>query len=559
MQGDLNDHSTIHISWPPSVAGANYRVVMKEDGEETGKTIYVGSNTQCDLPEKLQDQKHYTIRIDHNQGPNGAFTTLMVSICLSEWYPYREPSVLLEIPPVEGATYYRFVIKDTRSDQNVIDRRAISPRLQVPISQLYSTGKYSWRAQSYKNGEWKGCGPSVRLHYAYATAKTADTQLDTNVPELLFILSIDTEGQLKRQRDPKPERVVDEHIFCKTAHGELGIHYQMDALEKRDAKGTFFVDILMAYEFGEAPTRQCIDAIMERGHDVQLHLHPTPHLCGADDPTLRDIGERWGKDYSVDAFRDALDLAYNLFYNYTGQKPIAFRNGAYHLQNDYFPILAEYGIMVDSTMYSYKNCQLNGDNKSATLPFLHPSGVLELPVGWLGVEDKNGQRRSTQFTVKYGTYGNYLIQMIQESHNIFAGHGIVPLNFILHSYSFLKDNTLADAEDLEKWNECMKAQVTPHLYPSFKRTSNHPLVFTDGIHYERLESFNALLDAVAANPAIKIVTFKDIYETYFERLKTQFPASYSVPIYYPATGEFKTSAFQAYSPSYLKQLCGQIT
>jgi hypothetical protein len=552
----MDEISSIPIHWPETVPGAVYRVVLKEDSQETGKTVYVGPKPSFNLMEKLEEDKHYTLRIEHNQGPEGAFTGAMLCVCLSTWLPYQEPTISLETAALEGALYYRFVVKNLQNHQVVIDRRTLFPRLKVPLSRFPMSAPHSWFAQSFIKGQWISCGPSQRLPFIYGTATATQEKTPRRTPELLFILSIDTEGQIKLQSTPNPQQVIPEQIFCTTPGGEVGIRYQMDMLEKRGAKGTFFIDILMAYVFGEKPTRQVIDGILERGHDVQLHLHPSPNLRGCTDPALRDIDRRWTEKACVGSFRDALDVAYGLFDAYTGQKPVAFRNGAYHLQEDYFPVLAEYGLLIDSSLYPYKNCRLKGSLKTASQPFLHPSGVLELPVGWLGIATQEDRYASTQFTAKTGTYGRYLLQMIAEAHEIFANHALVPLTFILHSYTFLKAKQTADPKHLKAWNRAMKQKMPPFFHNSLQRSVGSPLTFFDEIHHERIQFVHDLLDAVAANPHIKIVTFKEIHEKYFERLKAQAPSAHTVPVFYRELGVFRNTAFQAYSPDHLKEMCG---
>ena len=100
-----------------------------------------------------------------------------------------------------------------------------------------------------------------------------------------------------RQRNPDPKRIVDEMIFGDYgtgARGGIGLH--MDLLERYGFRGSFFVDVLMEYQFGREGLERTIDAILSRGHEVQLHVHDS-HLAWSDDPALQSLSRGLlGKD-----------------------------------------------------------------------------------------------------------------------------------------------------------------------------------------------------------------------------------------------------------------------
>ena len=557
LRTETKDNSIL-VSWKPTVPDAIYRISLKKRGEDSGKTVYKGTDPFFSVLTSSLEGKNYKLRLEHNQGPNNDFTGFMTEVCLSEWFPLTEPVKALEVTPVKGALYYRFVVENIANKQKVIDRRVISPRLQVPLSALNKAAKHRWKAEAHVDNEWQSCGPSQ----SFQMPKRAITQGGDNTAlkpksEFLFVLSVDTEGQVTMLEDPDPSQVVDKHIFGKTPQGDFGINYIMDAFDQRGAKCTFFVDVLMAYQLGESETRRCIDAIMERGHDVQLHLHPSPNLRGAPSAALRDIDARWSRSKSPDSFRDALDVAYNLFYKFTGEKPIAFRNGSYHLEDEYLQILADYKILIDSSHYVHKNCRLALETqKNLTQSYMDPSGVLQIPLGWLGIENKDESTHHTQFTLKYGAYGDSLQKMISETSSFPQGQDFLFLNFIMHSYTLLKEKPFDEAT-FEQWNMKMKKNVSPFFHKSFLNTKDSSLGFryTEGPFPERIQSFSKLLDTVADNPDIKIVTFKDIHEHYFERLKSKVRPYHPLPIYNRQKDELRFSAYPSYTANDLKQLC----
>src|SRR5262249_25083742 len=160
---------------------------------------------------------------------------------------------------------------------------------------------------------------------------------------LLLVFSIDTEGFLARQRDPNPATAVDELVFGDFGDGEgRGIGLHMDLLEHFGYRGSFFVDVLSAYQYGEEALKRAVEAILERGHEVQLHVHDE-HLRNSDDPAIHGLaGDLMAKDH--DEFLKILELGVEVFERLTGQRPIAYRAGGYRIRDEHFPALQEVGI-----------------------------------------------------------------------------------------------------------------------------------------------------------------------------------------------------------------------
>ena len=105
-------------------------------------------------------------------------------------------------------------------------------------------------------------------------------------------------------------------IACDTRDGAVGIFHQMDVLDENGLKGVFFVDPMPALVWGVAAIADVVGPVVERGHDVQLHLHPewlaiagdTNPLRGRTGRNMRDFTEgdqealiTWGRDTLVAA------------------------------------------------------------------------------------------------------------------------------------------------------------------------------------------------------------------------------------------------------------------
>ncbi|HEY2253797.1 MAG TPA: hypothetical protein VGH74_22135 [Planctomycetaceae bacterium] len=67
---------------------------------------------------------------------------------------------------------------------------------------------------------------------------------------------------------------MDVSFYGRTSRGSFGVPYQMDILDEHGLKGMFFVEALFASCVGLEPLREMVGVIRDRGHDVQLHIHP---------------------------------------------------------------------------------------------------------------------------------------------------------------------------------------------------------------------------------------------------------------------------------------------
>jgi hypothetical protein len=129
----------------------------------------------------------------------------------------------------------------------------------------------------------------------------------------------------------------------------------MDILEASGLRGTAFVEVFAAAVFGEAELGEAYRAILERGHDVQLHLHPVfryyarvrDGLLDRDQlpPTMDIIGS-----LPPETQRDLLEEGCRVFQRLLGRNPTAFRAGCYGASQDTLKALEKVGIKHDSSV-----------------------------------------------------------------------------------------------------------------------------------------------------------------------------------------------------------------
>src|SRR4051812_41145401 len=119
------------------------------------------------------------------------------------------------------------------------------------------------------------------------------------------LITIDTELSSGRQAQGlPPEENFRQSIVGATARGDFGIIWQMDCMKERGLRGVFFVDPMPALIYGPEMIERMVAAILERGHEVQIHIH-TEWLDWANDSP---VGQRKGRSISDFSLEDQVRL-----------------------------------------------------------------------------------------------------------------------------------------------------------------------------------------------------------------------------------------------------------
>jgi hypothetical protein len=186
-------------------------------------------------------------------------------------------------------------------------------------------------------------------------------------------------------------------IQCTTPDGDVGIFHQMDVFDRHGMKAVFFVDPMPALLWGKGAIADVVEPIIERGHDVQLHLHTEwLELLGPANP----LGERTGaniKDFTREEQVILLETATDLLMRAGAPRPVAFRAGNYGANDDTLRALAKVGLTHDTShppglMQGDCEIRLGEDDRRP----LRRHGVIEVPIGCIG--DALGGLRHAQLT-----------------------------------------------------------------------------------------------------------------------------------------------------------------
>lgn len=248
-----------------------------------------------------------------------------------------------------------------------------------------------------------------------------------------ILLTIDTEGP--RGSDP-----VRYQIWGDIGGGKLwGIPRIIEVLDKYDIKGLFFVDIAEAWHFGDEKISEVINYIINRGHDVGVHIHPH-HMPNENRQFL------W--EYSKEEQKDIITKCTNKYIEFTGKSPKSFRAGKYGANRDTLDILSELGYMYDfSEFYSQKWCKINPE-----IAYILPQrykGLVEFPVSiYKSLEIPGIYRRFDKLEITLSVSElKYVLNKYLKTDNDEV------LTLFLHSFSFLNFLDTPDKPTINKKNE----------------------------------------------------------------------------------------------------------
>ena len=218
-----------------------------------------------------------------------------------------------------------------------------------------------------------------------------------------------------------------------------GIDKIMDLADEFGIKGLFFVDFAAAWEYGKENVSDVVNHIIERGHDVGVHIHPAHMDCS---------GRKFLSDYTYDEQFDLINKCTMLYKEITRKSPKSFRAGRYSANNDTLKILNKLGYRYDfSEFYGQKWCKI-----SPAITSISPvryDGIVEIPV--------------TSFqSIKFGSYEKY--NRLDGAHESFFFRYIlkrarridnISVTMFSHSFSFIDwrghpDTPFADEDAYRK-------------------------------------------------------------------------------------------------------------
>jgi peptidoglycan/xylan/chitin deacetylase (PgdA/CDA1 family) len=161
-------------------------------------------------------------------------------------------------------------------------------------------------------------------------------------------ITIDTEAWPLAET---PEKLVradfDRDYYGLTSAGEFGAVYQAECLRRHQLRGVFFVEALSSYISGLDPLRKLVSQILDRQHEVGLHVHT--EWCRRDStlagPYAGDLMRNYTECDQSELIRKGLEQLHA-----AGAEDVrSFRAGGYGADLKTLKALARNGIRFDSS------------------------------------------------------------------------------------------------------------------------------------------------------------------------------------------------------------------
>ncbi|MBT3771551.1 MAG: hypothetical protein HOE92_04525 [Euryarchaeota archaeon] len=220
-----------------------------------------------------------------------------------------------------------------------------------------------------------------------------------------------------------------------------GIIEMMDIADEVGAKISFFVDVMEYYTYGDQMLQVMRD-IDSRGHDVQLHFHPS--MINSTNWEIIQNSEEWNESEATkDTYMNCWDQntanfwfsnAMKIFDETNITRPVAYRSGAYRYCDTIIQAMANNNM---TQSYNYNIFSSGRQNYSAgyLYNFQWENGVFEFPITY--VKDQDGElRMSSRIDDSTWTLpANDIFERYYGNHP-----STRVMTMILHSYSFLDTN-----------------------------------------------------------------------------------------------------------------------
>jgi hypothetical protein len=227
-----------------------------------------------------------------------------------------------------------------------------------------------------------------------------------------------------------PAAGYDLRVFGRFANQEreLGIDLIMRNLDEFGLKGTFFVEPLGSAFFGLDGLSSVCKTIRERGHDVQLHVHPgqaQAFWISQKESLPSDNLADYPLEKQSAFLRRGMDILEGA--GVPRGEIVAFRAGNFGSDNDTWKAMKENGLRVSSSYnpsYLASDCKIKWPQIEAEL-FDTGCGVWELPI--TNFHEPGGSFRPLQVTA---------VGLPEMKHLLLQAHrlGLQEITLVTHSF-----------------------------------------------------------------------------------------------------------------------------
>ena len=259
---------------------------------------------------------------------------------------------------------------------------------------------------------------------------------DNDIPKLI-VITVDVEAG----NNCGIGREIQTCIYGNFGNQSAGISEMMDIGDEVGVKISFFVDVMEIYAYGNQLI-QVMQDIDSRGHDVQLHFHPS--MVNSTNWEIIQNSEEWNESgatkdtYMTCWDQNTADFWFNrameIFDEANISRPIAYRSGAYRYCDTIIQAMANNNM---TQSYNYNTFSSGRQNFNAG--FLHnfqwENEVYEFPITY--VKDEDGGL-SISSRIDESTWTIPVNETFERYYEDQSSYRVMTM--ILHSFSFLDRN-----------------------------------------------------------------------------------------------------------------------
>jgi len=247
-------------------------------------------------------------------------------------------------------------------------------------------------------------------------------------------LTVDTETSIGGAfRDARLHPVgYEKRVYGLFKGRAFGIPLMMTIAEKYGIRLTFFVETLASHVFGLESLQKVVQSILQRGHDVQLHLHPNYRTFGRL-TRQQDPESDFMHAYSASEQRAMLEHGVETLHRCGVPRVSAFRAGCYGADESTVEAMRTVGLVVDSSYNAaHVGAECGFQKRSINDVWRWNGEVFELPVSCF--HDRSFLGKKLRPLDINGTGFGEAKDFLQKAHA--AGTRCVVM--VLHSFSFIK-------------------------------------------------------------------------------------------------------------------------
>lgn len=233
--------------------------------------------------------------------------------------------------------------------------------------------------------------------------------------------------------DPKLKPVGNEKtILGRIGENTYGIPLIMDIADSFRIQLTFFLESINKYYFGDHESGKVCRYIIDRGHDIQLHIHPNYLSFSNLDSSKKRYSDLIG-DYSLPQQKELLEEGISLLIRNGAKRILAFRAGSFGANRETLLALKKTGFLMDS---SYNQAYLGfpclfDDMKLNDVSQVN--GIVEFPITNFIESSKLRTRRFMPLDLNGVSFGE-IKYVLNEAKRL----SMCSVTIILHSFSFVK-------------------------------------------------------------------------------------------------------------------------